>query len=37
MYEGFYSFDPNFAYKVLTVLHQLFPEKIAEPTLPELL
>ena len=37
MYEGFYTFDPNFAYKVLTVLHQLFPEQIAEPTMPELL
>jgi len=37
MYEGFYTFDPNFAYKVLAVLHQLFPEKIVEPTMPELL
>jgi hypothetical protein len=37
MYEGFYTFDPNFAFKVLTVLHQLFPEKIASPTMPELL
>ena len=37
MYEGFYTFDPNFAFKVLTVLHQLFPESIAEPTMPELL
>lgn len=37
MYEGFYTFDPNFAYKVLTVLHQLFPEKVKMPTMPELL
>jgi len=37
MYEGFYTFDPNFAYKVITVMHKLFPEQIAEPTLPELL
>ena len=37
MYEGFYTFDPNFAYKVITVMHKLFPEQIAEPTIPELL
>jgi len=36
MYEGFYTFDQNFAFKVLTVLHKLFPEQVAEPTLPEL-
>lgn len=37
MYEGFYSFDPNFAYKTITVLHKLFPEQVDQPTLPELL
>lgn len=37
MYEGFYTFDQNFAFKVLTVLHKLFPNQIDEPTLPELL
>jgi DICT domain-containing protein len=37
MYEGFYTFDPNFAYKVITVMHKLFPEQIPAPTLPELL
>jgi len=37
MYEGFYTFDPNFAFKVLTVLRKLFPEQVGEPTLPELL
>jgi len=37
MYEGFYTFDQNFAFKVLTVLHKLFPENVGEPTLPELL
>ena len=37
MYEGFYSFDPNFAYKVIAIMHQLFPEQVKEPTLPELL
>ncbi len=37
MYEGFYTFDPNFAYKVLNLLHKIFPEQVNEPTLPELL
>jgi DICT domain-containing protein len=37
MYEGFYTFDQNFAFKVLTVLHKLFPEQVGAPTLPELL
>lgn len=37
MYEGFYTFDPTFAYKVLTVLHSLFPDQVGAPTLPELL
>ncbi|MCX7755468.1 MAG: hypothetical protein N2117_09520 [Anaerolineales bacterium] len=37
MYEGFYTFDPNFAYKVITVMHKLFPEQVNVPTLPELL
>jgi len=37
MYEGFYTFDQNFAFKVLTVLRKLFPGQVAEPTLPELL
>ena len=37
MYEGFYTFDPTFAYKVITVMHKLFPGQIAAPTLPELL
>lgn len=37
MYEGFYTFDPNFAHKVLDVLHMLFPEQIPQPVPPELL
>ncbi|NCP87048.1 MAG: hypothetical protein CO094_06545 [Anaerolineae bacterium CG_4_9_14_3_um_filter_57_17] len=37
MYEGFYTFDPNFAFKVLTVMHKLFPQQIGEPILPEFL
>lgn len=37
MYEGFYTFDPNFAYKVISVMHKLFPQQVGLPTLPELL
>jgi DICT domain-containing protein len=37
MYEGFYTFDPNFAHKVLDVLHMLYPEQIPQPVPPELL
>ncbi len=37
MYEGFFTFDSNLTYKVLVVLHKLFPDKVPEPTLPELL
>ncbi len=37
MYEGFYTFDPNLAYKVLNVLHAIFPEHVPAPTPPELL
>ncbi len=37
MYEGFYTFESDTAYQVLTVLHQLFPEQVQSPTMPELL
>ncbi len=36
MYEGFYTFDSNTTYKLLIVLHQMFPAQVAEPTMPEL-
>jgi len=36
LYEGFYTFDPDMAYKLLVVLHQLFPGRVSEPTMPEL-
>ncbi|NWG34403.1 MAG: hypothetical protein HXY42_08175 [Chloroflexi bacterium] len=35
MYEGFYTFEADTAYQVLAVLHQLFPEKVPPPTMPE--
>lgn len=37
MYEGFYTFDQNFTYKVLVVLHQIFEDQVPNPTMPELL
>jgi len=36
LYEGFYTFDPDLAYKLLIVLHQMFPGQVPEPTMPEL-
>ena len=36
LYEGFYTFDPNIAYKLLIVLHQMCPAQVPEPTMPEL-
>lgn len=35
MYEGFYTFEADTAYQVLAVLHQLFPEKVPTPIMPE--
>lgn len=37
MYEGFYTFEADTAFQVLTVLHQLFLEKVPSPTIPELM
>jgi hypothetical protein len=36
MYEGFYTFDADLAYKMLMVLSQLFPAQVNPPALPEL-
>jgi DICT domain-containing protein len=36
LYEGFYTFDANIAYKLLIVLHLMFPLQVAHPTMPEL-
>ncbi len=37
MYEGFYTFEADTTYQVLAVLHQMFPEKVASPVMPEAL
>lgn len=36
-YEGFYTFQPNVAYQMTAILHQLYPEQIPTPMAPELL
>jgi len=35
-YEGFYTFDLNIAYRLLILLHQMFPAQVSTPTIPEL-
>lgn len=37
MYEGFYTFEADTTYQVLAALHQLFPEQVPPPTIPELM
>jgi hypothetical protein len=37
VYEGFYTFDEEIAYKVLNLLHLIFPAQVAPPAPPELL
>ncbi len=36
-YEGFYTFETDVAYKVLNLMHQIFPESVPAPIPPELL
>lgn len=37
LYEGFYTFDPDTAYQLISILHQSYPQDVAAPTPPELL
>ncbi|MFT3892549.1 MAG: hypothetical protein QM730_13010 [Anaerolineales bacterium] len=37
MYEGFYTFEQDTAYQVLSVLHQLYPQQVPSPAIPELM
>ncbi|WP_041455028.1 DICT sensory domain-containing protein [Anaerolinea thermophila] len=37
IYEGFYTFETDVAYKVLNLMHQIFPAQIPAPIPPELL
>ena len=34
-YEGFYTFETDTAYQLLTVLHRLYPAQVPTPTAPE--
>ncbi len=31
LYEGFFTFEPDTAYQIITLLHQMFPMQIPEP------
>lgn len=37
IYEGFYSFDANLSYHLITLLRQIFPNQVSQPVPPELL
>lgn len=37
IYEGFYTFEVDTAYQVITVLHQLYPNEVPSPIIPEML
>ncbi|MCX8025150.1 MAG: hypothetical protein N3A60_08100 [Thermanaerothrix sp.] len=37
IYEGFYTFEEEIAYKVLNLIHLIFPTQVAAPVPPELL
>ncbi|MFN8410782.1 MAG: DICT sensory domain-containing protein [Anaerolineales bacterium] len=34
LYEGFYTFEPETAYQVIAILHQMFPAQIPAPITP---
>jgi len=37
MYEGVYTFDPDLAYKAISLLHLIYPEQVPNPLPPELI
>lgn len=37
IYEGFYTFETDVTYKVLNLMHQIFPARVPAPIPPELL
>ncbi len=37
MYEGFYTFEANTAFQILTLLHQMFSAQVSAPTAPDLM
>ena len=36
-YEGFYTFQPDVAYQMVAILHQLYPKQVPVPVAPELM
>ena len=36
-YEGFYTFQPDVAYQMAAILHQLYPKQVPVPVAPELM
>lgn len=34
-YEGFYTFEPDVAHQILTILHQSYPDQVPPPLTPE--
>ena len=36
-YEGFYTFEADVAYQIIAILHQLYPQSVPRPLLPDLL
>jgi hypothetical protein len=34
-YEGFYTFEPEVAYQIVSILHQVFPDLVPLPTSPD--
>jgi hypothetical protein len=37
MYEGFFTFEADTAFQILTLLNQMFPKQVAAPTAPDLM
>lgn len=35
IYEGFYTFEPQTAFQIISILHQMFPAQISSPVSPE--
>lgn len=35
IYEGFYTFEPQTAFQIISILHQMFPAQIPAPASPE--
>jgi len=34
-YEGFYTFDPEVTYPLLTIMHQIYPDEVPAPLMPD--